>query len=79
MSDGNKECHLGFGCIAYELCSTAAPRSDGPCVVRDAIAAEREACAKIAADFSLHHGCDDGELWVAAQIASEIRARGQTT
>lgn len=42
------------------------------------IQAEREACAKIAADFSLHHGCDDGELWVAAQIASEIRARGQT-
>lgn len=81
MSDAIKTCDLGIGCIAYESCD------DGQCVVREAIAEEREACAKIADSI----GMKPGDYFVlavkpeeipheaAAKIAAAIRARGQTT
>lgn len=77
MSDAIKTCELGIGCIAYESCDV------GQCVVRDAIAAERDACAKIAEEVArglvITSNHDRGLSQASTFIAAAIRARGQTT
>lgn len=50
-------------------------------VLREVVAAEREACAKVADGYHVDNAYGDGEgaaaVWKAAgEIASEIRARG---
>ena len=82
MSDTINLCHLGVGCIAYETCRTDDLRSGGPCIVREAIAAERSECAKMieakwqeARDTEFDLGFETARQCFAAAI----RARGQTT
>lgn len=72
MTDPIKLCHLDVGCIAYESCE------NGTCVVREAVAAEREACARIADETSAW--CRSlGAEETAERIAAAIRARGGQT
>jgi hypothetical protein len=51
-------------------------------LVAEAVAAEREACAKVCHDYATRHGMkgDDNEkaqAWMMLQCAAAIRARGQ--
>lgn len=77
MSEPIKLCALGIGCIAYESCD------DGQCVVREAIAEEREACAKIIEELlrvaNTHRNVGRDEETFAVSAIAKIRARGQTT
>lgn len=59
------------GCFAYS--DTACIKG---CAVAEAIAAEREACARIAE--TVQEPAEDGEYWIARQIAAAIRGRTAT-
>lgn len=67
-----KVCHLGIACIAYEHCS------NGECVVRDAVAAEREACSVKAREFAGHYseGSDGRNTFILLAEWIERRDRG---
>lgn len=75
MTDPIKLCHLGIGCIAYESCT------DGTCVVREAVEAERGANAQIAfvhEKRALRAGDSNTAGW-CLDIAAAITARGEKT
>lgn len=63
---------------AYELHGTPLPWSAEE-VIKEAVAAEREACAKLCDEFSEHCWAKDGavESVIYEECAAAIRARGE--